>query len=189
MSRFASRMLALALLLGVLSAPWLATGASLESAVAQDAATPCPGLTEEDAAAFAETLFGAWNAHDVDQIVALHAPNAVYHWGIGADSEGTDAIAAAQAAFFEAFPDIQVTIDRVWLAGSAVIVWYISTGVQETEFMGVPPSETSVTWTGLSVFQLACGQITEVWSEADHFGRVQQQGVRLGTPPEATPAA
>jgi steroid delta-isomerase-like uncharacterized protein len=179
-----SRLLGLALLLAVVATPLMP-----RSILAQDA-TPCPPLTEEEATTFATTLFGAWNAHDTDAIVALHAPDAVYHWGIGVDSEGVEEIATAQDAFFAAFPSIHVTVDKVWLAGDSVIVRYISIGNQETEFRGIPPSRETVTWTGISVFQLDCGKIVEVWSEADHFGRIEQQGVITVAPAaEATPTA
>jgi predicted ester cyclase len=92
-------------------------------------------------------------------------------------------------AFMGAFSGLHTTVDQVWIAGDTVIVRWINIGVQETDYMGVPPSRETVTWTGISVFRLECGKAVEAWTEADHFGRIQQQGVVPVTAPEATPEA
>ena len=88
-------------------------------------------------------------------------------------------------AFFAAFPGVHGTVDRVWLAGDTIIVRYIAIGIQEGDFMGVPASQTTVTWTGINIYQLECVKIVEQWGEADHFGRIEQQGVI----PVASPTA
>ena len=59
MPRFMSRLVGLVMLLAVLASPMLARGTVV---VAQDAATPCPAPTEEEATAFATAYFNAWNA-------------------------------------------------------------------------------------------------------------------------------
>lgn len=184
MLRRMSRLFGLALLLAVIASPMLSHGA-----MAQDAATPCPAPTEEDATAFATAFATAWNAHDASAIAALYTPAAVFHWGIGGDAEGADAIQASLEAFLTAFPGIQITVDRVWLAGDTVVIRYVAEGTQETDFQGVPASQTTVTWTGINVMQLACGLVVEQWGEADHFGRIEQQGVIPVASPAATPAA
>lgn len=182
MPRFMSRLVGLVMLLAVLASPMLARGTVV---VAQDAATPCPAPTEEEATAFATAYFNAWNAQNTDALIALHTPDTVRHWGIGVDTEGTDELAGALDAFFAAFPGIHATVDRVWVAGDTVIVRYIAIGVQEADYMGIPASQKTVTWTGINVMQLECGLVVETWAEADHFGRIEQQGVI----PVASPAA
>jgi steroid delta-isomerase-like uncharacterized protein len=180
-----SRLFGLVLLFAVIASSMLASGAT-----AQDA-TPCPPLTEEEAAAWVAAEFAAWNAHDTEQVVALYAPDAILHWGIGIDAEGTDEIAASLDAFFAAFPGVRGTIEQVLVAGDTVIVRYIAIGVQEADFMGIPPSRETVTWTGINIYRLDCGLVAERWGEADHFGRIEQQGALPAIAPdaEATPAA
>ena len=192
MVRILSRLVALTLLLAVAAVPFFAQGSSIGTVAAQDAATPCAALTQEDAVAWATAWAAAWNSHDPDQVVALSTPGAIHHWGIGVDSEGADEMSAAVANFFAAFPGVHVTVDRVWWAGDTVIIRWIAIGIQETDFMGIPASQTTVTWTGINIHQLECGLSSESWSEVDHFGRIQQQGmISLGTPEAeavATPA-
>ncbi len=190
MQRFMSRFFALALLLALAATPFVAHGSMTGSAAAQDAATPCAALTEADANAWAAAWTTAWNSHDVADIMALYAPDTVHHWGIGTDSTSADELTAATSAFLAAFPGIHLTIDRVWLAGDTVIIRWIAIGIQETDFMGIPASEKTATWTGINIHQLECGLSVESWSEVDHLGRVQQQGMLpLASPEaEATPA-
>lgn len=189
MVRFISRFVAFTLLLMVATMPFFAQG-STGAAAAQDAATPCAALTEEDATAWATAWAAAWNSHDPVKVLALDSPDAIHHWGIGVDSEGADAMGAAVTAFFTAFPGIHLTIDRVWLAGDTVIIRWIAIGVQETDYMGIPASQKTVTWTGINIHQLACGLSIESWSEVDHLGRIEQQGALPAGSPDvaATPA-
>ena len=98
MPRFMSRLFGLALLMGIIASSMMGRGA-----MAQDA-TPCAPLTAEEAAAWATTYFTAWNSHDPAQVTALYAPDAIHHWGVGIDSEGTDELTASLEAFFAAFP-------------------------------------------------------------------------------------
>jgi steroid delta-isomerase-like uncharacterized protein len=152
---------------------------------AAQVATPCPPLSEDEANAWVQGYYAAWNAHDAAATAAFVAPDYVHHWGIGTDVEGNEAYQASLEAFIAAFPQFHATVDRVWMAGDAVVIRWIDVGVQEQDFMGVPASQETVTWTGISIFQLACGKAVEGWTEADHFGRIEQQGVI----PVATPAA
>jgi uncharacterized protein (TIGR02246 family) len=183
--RITSRLLALALLFAILASPMLARPTS-----AQDA-TPCPPLTREEAEAWVAAQFAAWNTGDTEQIMTLFAPDAIWHWGIGVDAEGTEEIAAALDAFFTAFPGVHATIEDVFVDGDTVIVRYIAIGIQESEFMGIPNSRETVTWTGINISRLDCGLAVEHWGEADHFGRLQQQGdiAVIAEEAEATPSA
>jgi steroid delta-isomerase-like uncharacterized protein len=153
-------------------------------AVAQDA-TPCPPLTQEEAEAWVQGYYAAWNAHDAAATASFMAPDYVHHWGIGIDVEGVDAFQTSLENFIAAFPGLHATVDRIWVTEDSVVIRWIDIGVQEQEFMGVPPSQETVTWTGLSIFRLECGKAVEGWTEADHFGRIEQQGVIPVATPEA----
>ncbi len=92
-------------------------------------------------------------------------------------------------AFMNAFSGLHTTVDQFWIAGDTAIVRWINIGIQEVDYMGVPPSDQTVTWTGISIFRLECGKAVEAWTEADHFGRLQQQGIVPVASPESTPEA
>jgi steroid delta-isomerase-like uncharacterized protein len=132
--------------------------------------------------------YAARNAQDQEQIASFLSDDFVYHWGIGVDAEGIEEFTGSMTAFMDAFSGLHTTVDRVWVADDTVIVRWINIGIQEDDFMGIPPSDQTVTWTGISIFRLECGKAVEAWTEADHFGRIQQQGA-LPVAPEATPEA
>ncbi len=46
-------------------------------------------------------------------MIAMYAPDALHHWGIGVDSKGTEEFAAALDPFFTAFPDSHSMINQV----------------------------------------------------------------------------
>jgi predicted ester cyclase len=178
-----SRLFGLALLLAVVASPLLMRGAT-----AQDA-TPCPPLTEEEAAQWVTDYYTDWNGHDAAAIAARYVDGAIKHWGIGVDAQGIDEITKSVQGYFDAFPQLHTTVDRVWVTDDAIVVRFISIGIQEIEYMGIPASRETATWTGIHIFQVDCGKIVESWHEADHFGRIEQQGVIPVASPEATPSA
>lgn len=71
--------------------------------------------SDEELLALAEAYFAASNAHDLDRIAALFAPDAVYRsTGVGAH-DGPAAIRAMNEAFFAANPEVgwEVTARRI----------------------------------------------------------------------------
>jgi predicted ester cyclase len=161
---------------------------SSPTVVAQEA-TPCPPLTEEEGIAWGTAYINAVNSNDAAQVAALYTPEAIHHWGIGIDSEGADEINTSFETFFGAFPGIHLTADQIWVAGDSVIIRWIAIGIQEGDFMGVPGSRVTTTWTGINIFQLDCGLVVESWSETDHFSRLEQMGlIPIAPEAEATPA-
>ncbi len=183
MQRALPRLVLLGLLLGLFVLP-----ASAPRARAQEA-TPCASLSADDATAWVAGFYAARNAQDQELIASFLSDDFVYHWGIGADAQGVDDFTTSMTAYMTAFPDLQTTVDQVWIADDAVIVRWINTGTQVADYMGIPPSDQTATWTGISIFRLECGKAMEGWTEADHLGRLEQQGVIPVASPESTPEA
>jgi len=183
MQRFLPRLVLLGLLIGLFALPM-----SPSHAGAQEA-TPCAPMSADEAAAWITGFYAARNAQDQELIASFLSDDFIYHWGIGIDAQGADDFTTSMTAFMTAFPGLHTTVDQVWIADDSVIVRWINIGIQEVDYMGIPPSDQTVTWTGISVFRLECGKAVEAWTEADHFGRIQQQGVLPVASPESTPEA
>jgi steroid delta-isomerase-like uncharacterized protein len=71
---------------------------------------------------------------------------------------------------------------------------WTATGTQRGEWQGIAPTDREVSWSGINVFRIACGQIVESWGEADHLGLRQALGATdvpaaMGTPEGASIAA
>lgn len=123
----------------------------------------------------------AWNKRNLAVIDELFTPDAVAHdpaVPMVTDVEGTKQFIAA---CLTAFPDLQVTADDLFTAADKVAARWTVRGTHKGEFLGIAPTEKSVTVTGITIYRLAGGKIAEYWSNWDSPGLLQQLGaVRQG---------
>ncbi len=140
--------------------------------------------TDENKALVQRCWKEVWHAGGTDVVGELLAPSEVHHWGLGTDTTGTAAFAERVKVFLAAFPDIQLTADRVVAEGNMVVTRWTATATHRGPFAGVAATGRKVTWAGINIFRIDCGKITESWGEADHIGLRQQLGA---LPADATP--
>jgi quercetin dioxygenase-like cupin family protein len=96
-----------------------------------------------------DRFIAAWNAHDVDSLMACMAEDCAFYASAGPDAEGEayrgrTAVRAGYAAVFEAFPDAAWTNGRHFLAGDR--------GVSEWRFLGTDRQGTKVAVDGCDLF-------------------------------------
>lgn len=167
------------------SATMMASGlmmATKSIATAQEAtpvATPaeCSELTLDEQKELAKQFFTAWAAHDMSLLADLLAPDYLHHWGIGNDTTGSDVMVAATSSFVQSFSDITFELGPIVAEGDLVAVHWTQTSTQTQPFQGIAASNVPVTYGGFVLFRIACGKLAEGWSEADHLGRLQRNGV------------
>lgn len=75
-----------------------------------------------------------------------------------------------------AFPDYKDTIEEVIAEGDKVVVRWTFRGTHEGDFQGIAPTHKQVTTTGISIFRVAAGKITDDWTNIDMLGMLQQLG-------------
>ena len=81
---------------------------------------------------------------------------------------------AAVNAFRSAFPDGVMTIEKQIAEGDFVSTRWSNTGTHRGEFMGIPPTNRKITFTGIFFDRLENGKIVETWANYDLFGLLQQ---------------
>ena len=109
----------------------------------------------------------AWNRHDLDGIVALHAPDMVFeNWNAGERAEGS-AVRAHIAQIFENWPDLRFTGRSLYVGDDFV--------VQEWTAYATHPNGTELSWEGVDIFPFRGGKILrkDVYSNASR--RVSEQ--------------
>ncbi len=99
----------------------------------------------------------AWNAHDVDAIMAFFADDCAYHASSGPDHlgvtyRGRDDVRAAIAAFLERFPDAHFDEDLAVVAGDR--------GFTEWTFTGTTADGTAVRFHGCDLYEFDGDRIT-----------------------------
>jgi predicted ester cyclase len=76
-----------------------------------------------------------------------------------------------------AFPDYHISVEDLVAEGDRVVARYRSTGTQNGDFRGIPPTGRRIESDGISIYRLRNGKIVERWDQVDTLGLLQQLGV------------
>jgi predicted ester cyclase len=144
-----------------------------QSALAQD---ECPTTSRDQNIVIArqwhEEVINRRNPAVLETILA----DSVVHHAAGGYPEEMDAsgVKTMMADFLGAFSDLSYSFD-LWVAdGDLVVERYTATGTHDGPLGALPATGKKATWTGVNIFRLTCGRITEVWSEVDALSRNRQ---------------
>ena len=112
--------------------------------------------SDADLYALLDRFADAWNRHDLDALMSMMTDDCVFQASAGpqADgqrSQGQEAVRAAYAAVFAAFPDARWADPRHVIAGDR--------GVSEWTFTGTRQDGLRVEVTGCDLFTFRDGQI------------------------------
>ena len=108
--------------------------------------------------------------------------------GHGGRTTFTHADGMAEAkGWREAFPDLDITVDKQVAERDLVAVRWTARGTNTGTGNGIPATGRAVQATGTTLFRIADGRIAEEWTCADSLGLVKQLG--LFPTPQAAPAA
>ena len=152
-------------------------------------ATPaagCAPTTEQDVADVAARWGDLWDEGDINVFDELASPDSVHHWGLGQDTTSLADFKDRIGTLFAGFSDLRQTNEEPIVDGDLVAIRWTMTGTQDGPIFGFAPTGAEVTWTGINIFRVACGQIVESWSEVDSLGLKSQLEAASST---ATPAA
>jgi steroid delta-isomerase-like uncharacterized protein len=107
----------------------------------------------------------AWNAHDLDAIVALHTPDMVFENHTAGERAEGEAVRDHIAAIFANWPDLSFTTRRLYTGDDVV--------VSEWTASATAPDGRRLEWDGVDVFPFETGRIKrkDVYS-ASHRPRV-----------------
>jgi steroid delta-isomerase-like uncharacterized protein len=123
----------------------------------------------------------AWNAHDLDAIVAMHAPDMVFDNHTAGESATGDDVRAHIGAIFETWPDIEFTTRRLYVReGLVVQEWTASATHVKTMRRGdliADPTGKRVEWDGLDVIPFEDGLIKRKDVYSDSVSILRQVGL------------
>jgi steroid delta-isomerase-like uncharacterized protein len=123
----------------------------------------------------------AWNAHDLDAIMAMHAPDMVFeNHTAGERAEGP---AARQhiGSIFETWPDINFTARRLYVRDGLVVQEWTATATHANRMrrgdLVAEPSGKTVTWDGLDVIPFEDGLVKRKDVYSDSVSILRQVGL------------
>jgi steroid delta-isomerase-like uncharacterized protein len=118
----------------------------------------------------------AFRAGDKETIDELCDPGLVDH-NPAPDHEPTLAGFKQKVAGFKAvFPDIGEDLRDIIASGDTVATRWVVTGSQQEEFMGIPANGQTIRVEGMSFYRLKAGRVTDIWTQFDGLGMMQQLG-------------
>jgi steroid delta-isomerase-like uncharacterized protein len=123
----------------------------------------------------------AWNAHDVERIRALHAPDMVFeNHTAGERAQGDQAIEHI-ARIFDAWPDIAFSTRRLYVREDLVVQEWTATATHVKPLkrgdMVAEPSGRRIEWNGMDVIPFENGKIKRKDVYSDSVSILRQVGL------------
>ena len=90
---------------------------------------------------------------------------------------GIDGFKAFFAAFRAAFPDLRYNIEDTIAEGDRVVQRASASGTMKADFLGMPATGKSASWSEIHIVRVKNGKIVEHWASVDQLGMLQQLGL------------
>jgi steroid delta-isomerase-like uncharacterized protein len=123
----------------------------------------------------------AWNAHDLDAIMAMHAPDMVFENHTAGESANGEEARAHIGSIFETWPDIEFSTRRLYVRpGLVVQEWTAAATHAKTMQRGdltAEPTGRRVEWDGLDVIPFEDGLVKRKDVYSDSVSILRQVGL------------
>jgi steroid delta-isomerase-like uncharacterized protein len=132
--------------------------------------------------AFIDRYNDAWNAHDVDAIVAMHTDDSVFENHVTGDvNVGREQIATAIRGIFSVFPDLSFEGRRTYIRENLVVQEWTARGTHEGTMtragIEVPPTGKRVEYKGMDVIPIEDGLVARKDVYSDSISLLRQLGL------------
>jgi steroid delta-isomerase-like uncharacterized protein len=123
----------------------------------------------------------AWNAHDLDAIMAMHAPDMVFcNHTAGEQAEGGD-VRGHIGSIFATWPDIRFEGRRTYCREGLVVQEWTATATHANEMrrgdLVAEPTGKTITWDGLDVIPFENGLVKRKDVYSDSVSILTQLGL------------
>ena len=123
----------------------------------------------------------AWNEHDLDAIMSMHASDMVFENHTAGESAEGEAVRAHIGAIFEGWPDIEFTTRRLYVREGLVVQEWTATATHtQTMRRGdlvAEPSGKRIKWDGLDVIPFEDGLVKRKDVYSDSVSILRQVGL------------
>jgi steroid delta-isomerase-like uncharacterized protein len=128
-----------------------------------------------------EAYGAAWNAHDVEAILAMHTVDSVFeNHTSGGKGVGKAAIREILKGVFAAFPDIRFEARRTYVRDGVVTQEWTATGTLAVPYtkdsMTVHPTGRKVSWNGVDVIPFVDNLVARKDVYVDSLGFLKALG-------------
>jgi steroid delta-isomerase-like uncharacterized protein len=138
-------------------------------------------MSETDLKATIERYNEAWNAHDLDAIMAMHAPDMVFENHTAGERAEGEAARAHIGSIFESWPDIEFTTRRLYVRDGLVVQEWTATATHANEMrrgdLIAEPTGKTISWDGLDVIPFEDGLVKRKDVYSDSVSILRQVGL------------
>ena len=139
-------------------------------------------MTREEIVSLFSRRAAAQADHDVEGLTSLYADSCVVESPLGGTHQGRDAIAHVLRAFFDAFPDADLTQEELIIEGDRVVQVGTLSGTDTGGLMGTAPSLRPALVPMVIVCRVSDGLIVHERRVYDFTGLLVQIGVLKAKP-------
>lgn len=123
-----------------------------------------------------KSFYDHWNQGHLDECAKLIATDAIDHIG-GQDVVGVDSIMEAIKAFYSAFPDSHLDLEKITASGNLVMAYGTWTGTQKGDFGPFKATNKMYSMKDVDILTVnAEGKLTEHWAVQDGCAMAAQLG-------------
>ena len=134
-------------------------------------------MSAEESKDLARRSWESLSERNPDLIEEFYPPDLVWH-APDQDIRGYEEARQYVSTFFDAFPDINITVEDVIAEGDQAVTRYTIRGTHrgETEEFG-PPTGRQMKVEGITIHRIEGGKIVEEWERYDNLSVMQQLGL------------
>jgi steroid delta-isomerase-like uncharacterized protein len=142
-------------------------------------------MSQPDAAAALEKTIAryndAWNAHDLDLIASMHAPDMVFENHTAGERAEGEAAREHIGSIFETWPDIAFSTRRLYVRDGLVVQEWTATATHASEMrrgdLVAAPTGNTISWNGLDVIPFEDGLVKRKDVYSDSVSILRQLGL------------
>jgi steroid delta-isomerase-like uncharacterized protein len=128
-----------------------------------------------------ERYNAAWNAHDLDEIMAMHAPDMVFENHTAGEVAEGEAAREHIGSIFETWPDIEFTTRRLYVRDGLVVQEWTATATHANTMrrgdLTAEPTGKRVEWNGMDVIPFENGLVKRKDVYSDSVSVLRQVGL------------
>lgn len=123
----------------------------------------------------------AWNAHDLDTIMAMHAPDMVFENHTAGEAAQGEQARAHIGAIFDAWPDIRFEERRMYVRDGLVVQEWTATATHARATrrgdVVLEPTGRTISWKGMDVIPFENGLVKRKDVYSDSVSVLRQLGI------------
>jgi steroid delta-isomerase-like uncharacterized protein len=123
----------------------------------------------------------AWNAHDLDAIMSMHAPDMVFANHTAGESAEGEAVREHIGSIFETWPDITFSTRRLYVRDRLVVQEWTAEATHTNEMrrgdLVAEPTGKKISWDGLDVIPFENGLVKRKDVYSDSVSILRQLGL------------